>query len=192
MTSSDPLFSVSRSALRPELDKALIQTFELERFYNLQEQHMILPIRYRDDWTRRTAAEAPLTFPVVPVSSYEAPSPVDAATPVATPASKPRPVEAQALREPFTPVGDLAGERSSVAGPASHDCASEEPATNQSLPYGADRYSLLALTDAILATGDVVPLIFQYRQAGDLIPLEDKGRTAVVAAQRVAAVYKSF
>lgn len=192
MTSSDPLSSVSRTALRPELDKALIQTFELERFYNLQEQHMILPIRYRDDWTRRTAAEAPLTFPVVPVASFEAAVPAAAAIPPVTPPAEPQPVEAQALREPFNPVGDLAGKRSTVAGPASHDCTSGEPATAQSLPYGADRYSLLALTDAILATGDVVPLIFQYRQAGDLIPLEDKGRTALVAAQRVAAVYKSF
>ena len=190
--STDAISAVSHPLVRPELDKALLQTFELEKFYNVQEQRMILPIHYRDDWTRRTAEEAPLTFPVVPVTPYAAPAETPTAVEPPQPTRDVAPVAAQALRELYAPVGDLAGERSTVPSTDAQIGTDPAPEPAETLPYGADRARLQQLTDAILTGHEFVPLTYQYRQAGDLIPVTDTAQATVVAAQRVAAVYKAF
>ncbi|RYD64558.1 MAG: hypothetical protein EOP58_09315, partial [Sphingomonadales bacterium] len=111
---SDPVSLVSPPVLRPELDKAILQPAELGQFYNLQEQRMILPIHYRDDWTRHTAEEAALSFPVAPVVAYGAP-PVSARVERPVAADRPvAPTAAPAHRAPPAPERPSAGARASV------------------------------------------------------------------------------
>ena len=189
---SDPVSLVSPPVLRPELDKAILQPAELGQFYNLQEQRMILPIHYRDDWTRHTAEEAALSFPVAPVVAYGAPSvsvrvdrPVAADRPVA-PATYP------ALRMPSAPELPSAGERATVPGTEACNRPGTASPAAEPLAYGGDVARVRQLTAEILANGEFVPLVFQYRQAGDLLPVTDTVQTTTVAARRVASVYKAF
>ena len=177
--------------VRPELDRAELQTFELDRFYNVQEQRMVTPIRYRDDFTRRVAEEEPLTFPVVPVEPYQA-APLEADAPVEpVRLGDAEPLERQALREPFQPIGDLAGERGTVAATSAKIGTEAAAETPESMPYGADLSRMRDLVDGFLTGKEFPPVTFQYRQAGDLIPLTEKSPVGAAAAQRVAAVYKA-
>ena len=189
---SDPVSLVSPPVLRPELDKAILQPAELGQFYNLQEQRMILPIHYRDDWTRHTAEEAALSFPVAPVVAYGAPTVSDQ---VERPVTVDRPATpAAALTQRTSPATERpsAGARATVPGTdASAGSRTTSPAT-EPLPYGGDVTRVRQLTEEILASGDFIPLIFQYRQAGDLLPVTETAQTTTAAARRVASVYKAF
>lgn len=190
--------SLTPPDLRPELDRARLQTYQLTEVYNLQEQRMVTPIAYRDVREGIEVADPQLydglsrQRPVMPVSDS---APAEAVR-------KPR-------DEPVVEVGarrvtdaDRTTERSdgsrtekassatstAADGWVSPQDAASKPAT---LPYGADPARIRQLVDAIAAGQAFVPLVPHYRQAGDLLTVQPSP-TSAGAPRPVAAVQRTF
>ena len=187
--------------LKPEQDLALLQTYELERVYDLQEQRMIRPISVRDDGRYGSPRAAPVVtepalVPAISDGELRVSEPDrDAVTRTAAPVPRLAPPLAaahyvtmiekpEASAEPPRPGADGV-----MPAPAAEADRTEDAPP---LPYGADAARIRQLVDGMIDERAVVPLLFQYRQPGDLVAAQTKPESSAPSTRRVAAVYKVF
>lgn len=183
---------VSRD-LRPEEDLALLQSYELQRVYDLQEQRMIQPVSVRDDGRYGTPRAAPAPMPAIEAAAALSLPVRSAAVKVArgTEAVAPRlapPLEAGYYT---TMIGKPDAPGTAKALPAAW---AEEPDLSTApapLPYGADVPRIRSLIEELAHGVGQVPLPLQPRQAGDLVAVAPEAATSP-SVRRVAAVYKAF
>ena len=185
--------------LRPEEDLALLQSYELAEAYDLQEQRMIRPVSVRDDGRYGTPRAALVLDPVArtEMAGHVVPPPSrmpdHAIRPVPPGPRLAPPLPAghstTMIEKPDAPEAGIATlPTASATGPARGDDAGDPPA----LPYGADMGRIRRLVDDLIDGHEQVPLLFQYRQAGDLVAADADPEPSFPSISRVAAVYKAF
>lgn len=205
MSSSDRISPLSSAptVLTPELDRAVLHPSQLTRFYTLQEVRQVTPIAYRDGPPAASASQA--------VQAERGGSrPERGAARLDHRQGEPRSArrgesaETSAASPRLPPPRDAAhsttlSERSAVAraeGPrrmTSAECGADVPDPKaEPLPYGADPVRIRALVEEIVNDRAFVPFTFQYRQAGDLVPVAP-GESAkpYASVRQVNAIYKA-